>query len=140
MKRNILIPLLSLVILCSFGVLLVHADSTGGSTPGATTGGSTPGPTKINNPFNFCGSSGCGVLDLLNTIIDNIVMPIAGVLIVLAFIWTGFKYVMARGNPGEIKKAHEMLRYVIIGSIIVLGAAAITKAISGTIDQFNTLK
>jgi len=95
---------------------------------------------SLENPFKAaCGTSGdCNLVNFLQSILDNIIMPIAGVIIVLALIYTGFKFVMAQGNESELKKAKEMFKLTIIGAILLLGATAISDVVKGTIDQFST--
>lgn len=136
MKKKLLASVLSLSILFVFGALTVHAQLGTGNSP--TTGAGNP-PVKVtlNNPF---GNTGDNLIDLVKAVINNIVLPLAGVLIVLAFIFTGFKYVMARGNPSEIGKAHNALKFTVIGTAILLGATAITEVITGTLQQFQVLK
>jgi len=87
----------------------------------------------LDNPF----SGGDSLLELLNTIINEIIFPIGGVLAILAFIYAGFKYVTAQGDTTKIEEAHQTLLYVVIGTAILLGARLISEVISGTIDQLK---
>src|ERR1035437_7756719 len=68
---------------------------------------------SIPNPFNCAGSAnsngGCTLLDLITAVLNNIILPIAAVAAVFFIILAGFKYVQAKGNPGEIQKAHQRL-------------------------------
>lgn len=89
--------------------------------------------TKIINPFRTGGS----ITDLFLAILNGIVLPIGGILVVLAFIYSGFKFVMAQGNETEIKDARRNLLYVAIGTVILLGASAIAGAINTTLKQFQ---
>lgn len=86
---------------------------------------------KIDNPFK----GGASLTNILNVFLENIIMPLATVLVVLAIIYSGFKFVMAQGDPGEIKKAREGLMYVLIGAAILLGATGISAAVKGTLSQ-----
>jgi len=148
--KKFLAPLLSLAILLSIGASLVYAQPGSGNPP---TGGGNP-PTEGGNPPTGGGnptasSSGVDItLDnpfkggdslfaLLNTIINEIIFPIGGVLAILAFIYAGFKYVTAQGDTIKIKEAHQTLLYVVIGTAILLGARLISEVISGTIDQLK---
>ena len=58
-------------------------------------------------------------------------VPIAAIMVM----YSGFKFVTARGNPGEIEKAKEMFFYTIIGAFILLGAFVIRDVIEGTVNQ-----
>ncbi len=119
------------------------ADSGGSNSSDSGASNSSKVSVKLNNPFRVCPSSGtgsCGLLELLQAMIDNIVLPIGGVLIVLAFIYTGFRYVMAQGNATEISKVTTMFKYTVIGAVLLLGAAAISQVVKGTLDQFQSIK
>jgi len=56
-----------------------------------------------------------------------VVLPIAVVFIIYA----GFKLLLgsAQGNPGEMEKAKKMLGWVVVGTIIVVGASALAMAV-----------
>lgn len=63
------------------------------------------------------------------------VIKIAIPFIVVFFIWAGFKFILARGNPTELEKAKKTFWYTVIGTLLILGAWAITDAIVGTINS-----
>ena len=48
------------------------------------------------------------------------------------FIWAGFQYVLAQGNPTKVTAAHNNLKYVVFGTILFLGAWSITDVIIKT--------
>ncbi len=56
-------------------------------------------------------------------------------LIALAIVWAGFKYVLARGSESAITEAHKNFTYVIIGSLLILGAWVLATLIGGTVTQ-----
>lgn len=58
-------------------------------------------------------------------------MPI----IALFIMYAGFKYILARGNPGAIGEAHTNFLYVIIGTMLILGAWVLATLIGGTVSQ-----
>src|SRR3989344_1232700 len=101
MKKTLLASFLSLLIFVSLGIVMVYATTTptgSGQTPSGS--GQTPtgsGQTAsssgvditLDNPFK----GGDSLFALLNTIINEIIFPIGGVLAILAFIYAGFKYV-----------------------------------------------
>lgn len=86
---------------------------------------------KLQNPFR----TGDSLYDLIRAIINNIILPIGGVLAVLAFIYSGFLYVTAQGDSGKIKDAHNALLYTAIGTAILLGSWVIASVIENTIKQ-----
>lgn len=69
----------------------------------------------------------------------SFVVKIGSMFSVLALIYAGFLYVKARGNPGEITKAHTTLRNTIIGIILLLGAQLIATLITGTIEAVTSI-
>lgn len=120
--------------------LYVYAQGGGGNTPQPGGGGTTPTPAPapisqkiiINNPFKQNTIKG-----LIETIVNDILLPIGGVVAVLMIMYAGYLYVTARGNPAEITKAHEALKWAVIGAAILLGAWVISQAITTTIDQLK---
>jgi hypothetical protein len=141
--KNILTLAFCLLVCFSFSAVPLHAigNPTGGTGSGTTGGtGNGPGTTiTLDNPFKAaCGDTNtCGLYELLQAIVHNIVLPIGGVLAVLGFIWSGFLYVMAQGNATKIKDATRALSYTAIGTALLLGAYAISDVISGTLTQFG---
>ena len=79
----------------------------------------------------------CTLFDLLEIVINEIVMPIGGMLAVLAFIYSGFLYVTAQGNESQLKTAHAALLYTAIGTAVLLGAWTIANVIENTIDKLK---
>ncbi|MEK7167476.1 MAG: pilin [Patescibacteria group bacterium] len=51
--------------------------------------------------------------------IIKVFFGILGVLLVIYFLWGGYTWMTAAGEPDKVKKAKEMLRNAIIGFIIV---------------------
>lgn len=88
----------------------------------------------IPNPLNDSIDS---IPDLIRVIIDNILLPIGGVIAVVMIMYAGFLYVTGRGNPAQIKKAHSALLWAVIGAAILLGAWVISEAIENTIGQLR---
>ena len=86
----------------------------------------------IINPFKQDTIKG-----LIETIVNDILIPIGAVIAVMMIMYAGFMYVTAKGDPGQIKKAHDALLWAVIGAAILLGAWVIEKAISTTIDQLK---
>jgi hypothetical protein len=143
MKKNIykIIPLLLVVF---FMIPAAFADNGGGGSGGGDNGGGgSGGPSgsiiKLENPFRLCSSDGtnCDLFTFITTIINDIVLPLGGMLAVLAFIYSGFLYVTAQGNDTKIKQAHQALLYTAIGTAILLGAWAIANAVEATIRQLQ---
>ena len=102
-------------------------------------GAGTPAPVNFNvtihNPLN---SSYTSITAVITAVLQKIVMPLAAVFVVLAIIYSGFKYVMAQGNPKEIQDANKGLLYVLIGTAVLLGATGISAALQGTLCHIFT--
>ena len=125
--KKFLPHLIAFSVIFSLGFHFVLAD-----------GGNTTVSGTIPNPFNCGGAAGnCTLETFLNTIIHNIILPLGGILAVLAFIWVGFMYVTARGNSTKLEEANRALLYVAIGTAVLLGAELISLVISNTIDKLK---
>lgn len=84
----------------------------------------------IKNPLKWG-----GIFQFLEQAINNVVIPIAAVASVFLLIWTGFKMVMAQGEPAKLTAAKKSFMNVIWGMLIIFGSWAIALAVKGTIDQ-----
>lgn len=115
----------------------------GGGGAGATGGTTSPNPNiiqpVIKNPLNDAISSG-GIPGIIEAVMRGIVMPLASVLVVLALLYSGFKFVMAQGNATEIQKARDGLVWVLIGSAVLLGAYGISEFLKNTINDIVKVK
>lgn len=89
--------------------------------------------STIPNPFKTGGT----LADLFTVIAEKIILPIGGVLAVLAFIYSGFMFVTARGDEGKIKTARTALLYTAIGTVILLGATVIAKVLDTTVQSLK---
>ncbi|MFA6270209.1 MAG: pilin [Candidatus Paceibacterota bacterium] len=113
--------------------LFVNGQEGGG---GGDEGGAGKPPAMniiIKNPFKLDSIQG-----LIETIINDILMPVGGVVAVVMIMYAGFMYVTARGDTSQIKKATDALTWAVVGAAILLGASVISKAIGTTIDQLKT--
>lgn len=123
----------------TLSLLIVSSISaqTGPPSGSVTNPAPTPAPPpsnisiRIENPFR----TGNTLFDLAQTIVNNIILPIGGVLAVLAFIYSGFLYVTAQGNQTKIDTAHRALLYTSIGTAVLLGSWVLANVIKGTISQ-----
>jgi type IV secretory pathway VirB2 component (pilin) len=127
---------IALAIFGGFHTAALAASGTGSCPPGSSTTSCPPptGSAAIENPFK----TGDSLPALFNSIIDNVLFPIGGVLAVLAFIWVGFMFVTAQGDPNKIETARRALLYVAIGTALLLGARAISLLVTNTIDALKS--
>ncbi|MBU4216384.1 pilin [Candidatus Parcubacteria bacterium] len=60
----------------------------------------------------------------------NLFLSILGIIFVILIIYAGYKWMMAQGDDGEIKKAKSTINRAVIGLIIIIGSFAIWNLIS----------
>jgi hypothetical protein len=70
------------------------------------------------------------LLDIL-----DIVLTLAAPVIILSYIYVGFLFVKAQGDPNEIETAKKAFTYVSIGAAIVLGSTLLSEVVQTTIDN-----
>jgi len=103
-------------------------------SPGGTRDNPAPSNTRdsisgIQNPLGSGVNSICKLVKVLLNVIILLGVPIATFFVVFA----GFKLIIARGNPGELERARENLKWVVVGIAIFLGAWLLAQLISNTI-------
>lgn len=95
----------------------------------AAVGCSTQSSVGLQDPLQFC-----NIYDFVQGVLFAFVqisMPILSFFIVYA----GFKFVMAQGKPGELTKARDNFKWLILGAILILGAWALAELIRNTVGQ-----
>ena len=134
-----LTPIMVIIFLITPIFALAQGDQGGaggggdqGGAGGGTGGGSSSIKFDIPNPFKQD-----TIEALIRTIINDILIPIGGVIATVMIIYAGFKYVTAGGNDTKIKEAHDALKWAVIGAAILLGAWVISEAIGATINQLK---
>lgn len=75
---------------------------------------------------------------LLNAV-ANAVIQVGGTLAAVAIIWVGFKFVLAaaQGDQAGLTQARKMLWYVIIGTLIIVGAGVIARVAVDVVQQIR---
>lgn len=133
------------------GVVLAQGSAGGGNGNVGSGGGSAGGGNgntgvvsnpntitwKITNPLRK--EVGSDIPSIVTAIMKNIVMPLASVLVVLAVLYAGFKFVIAQGNSKELEEARNGFLWVLIGSAVLLGAYGITEVLKETVNQIAPL-
>lgn len=74
-----------------------------------------------------------GVSDL-DTVIDNIRNWVVGILVVLATLLLtigGLRYLLAGGDPGEVNRAKDTLKYAALGYMVAILAPLIVEILRG---------
>ena len=70
----------------------------------------------------------------LLTIVLHAIVQIGSILLVLALVWVGFLFVAAQGAEEKIRDARNALMWTILGGLLLLGAEAIARVISATVE------
>ncbi len=90
------------------------------------------GYLKVLNPLKKD-----NLVDLVFLLAD-IALQIGAVVAVLCIIYTGFKFVMARGSDTEIKEARELFFWNVVGIAVLFGAKVIADIIQATIESLKS--
>lgn len=91
--------------------------------------------TDISNQFQLKNPIGSGSTDMakvLDKILNSIVVLLTPIL-VLMLIYSGYLFVIGRGNTEKITEAKKTLTYTLIGAVIVVAASGIAHVIENTI-------
>lgn len=83
--------------------------------------------TKLKNPIKAD-----DLMKFIKTILEAVI-KIGLPVVALAIVYSGFLFVFARGNPGEIETAKKALLYSLIGAALLLGAWTFAQIISETV-------
>ncbi len=83
-------------------------------------------PLKIGS---FC--------DLVKKLL-NVVMAIGIPIAVLFLVWSGFRFILARGSQTGLDEAKRNFKFVIIGIAVFLGAWTLASIISATIQSLDS--
>ncbi|MBI3572309.1 hypothetical protein HY091_02135 [Candidatus Kaiserbacteria bacterium] len=127
--RSLFLPLA-----ISFLPLVATAAKSSGNETNASTGQpATSNGVTLLNPLG----SGASLPSLLTSILQ-LVVEIGSIVVILMLVYVGFKFVAARGEPGKITEARQMLLWTIVGALILLGAEAIAQGIQATVGALST--
>ena len=92
------------------------------------------GPVGLRNPIEGT----AGSIDELIAVILGFVVAVGTPIVVIMIIFSGFKFVAARGKPEEISKAKSSLIWVLVGAAIILGATVLKSVITGTVADIQS--
>jgi len=85
----------------------------------------------LSSKFNSVGGLVQGFLEIFSYIVV--------LFAVLALIWVGLKFVLAQGNPEEMKKLKDWLLWIVVGVAIVIGARIIVSVVINTLQATGTV-
>lgn len=63
----------------------------------------------------------------------NIVVPLAGIIFVVIFVYAGISYMLSTGEPQKVKSAQSMMTNAVIGFIIVAFAFVALRIVQNAI-------
>jgi hypothetical protein len=113
----------------------VPATQPAGSQAPASASNSNSAPvTTLTNPLKGVNS----ISDLILTFM-KIVSYMAVILGVIMLMWVGLQFVMARGNPEEIKKRSNQLLWIVIGIGVILGSTLLVNLVINTLQATGTV-
>lgn len=105
--------------------------SSGGVISPSTGGVINPGSSfEFKNPLSV--GSICGLLKMILEVALVLGIPI----MVLALVYSGFLFVMARGSETGLTKAKANFMWTVIGIALFLGAWTLGNVVAATINQF----
>lgn len=87
--------------------------------------------TKLNNPI-----STSTIQAFIAQILD-VMVTIATPVAILAIIYSGFLFVKAQGKPEAIKEAKFILKWTLVGVMVILGAQILSSVVAGTIESLK---
>lgn len=89
------------------------------------------------NPNKLCNPIAADDLNSLLVQILDVIVVVSIPVLVLAFIWTGFRFVTAQGNASKLDQARMNLWYTLLGAAIIIGIKVILAIIQGTVEQIK---
>ena len=87
----------------------------------------------LNSPLNTAVSTIPKFIAGFLQILVVVALPILTLFIVIS----GFKFITAQGNETKLANAKQNFMYVILGSLLILGAWVIATLIAGTVAQLT---
>ncbi len=87
----------------------------------------------IENPLK---SNPHSVQDIFDLVMPK-VNAVGAIIATLSFVYNGFLFAKAKGNPKEIETAKAYFTGTVIGVLIILGANIIVAIVNATIDSLS---
>ncbi len=143
MNKLIKIFLITILLLSASNIVLAQSDGSvsGKVSDGSVSGKPDPNKTtpvqqlvKLQNPLKVD-----SVEEVIYLGID-ILIYIGILYAVFAIIFTGFKFVLAQGNPKEIEDAKKKFTYIIIGLAVLISSKVIVTIVQNTLKQAGVVK
>ena len=88
----------------------------------------------INNPI-----ASTSLQEFLGKLLEAIITLLYPIL-VLALVYSGFLFVTAQGNPEQLQKARTVLKWVVVGAVIIFARWLIADIIGTTVNEVRGMK
>ncbi|HEY1036995.1 MAG TPA: pilin [Candidatus Paceibacterota bacterium] len=95
-------------------------------------------PSNRSSNLRFTNPIKADSLSQLLVQLLRVVTMLGAIVVVFFIIWSGFKYVTARGDSKKISEATQTLTWTVVGAAVILGAQVIARAIQNTITQLGS--
>ena len=126
MKRFIIVLILGLVLIPAVGLAInLGIDSTSELNKAVKSSGYSTNTDETT------------FASLLGTVVKG-VLSFAGVVFLILMVYAGYLWMTARGEEGQVDKAHDIIRAAVIGLIITVGAYSITSFVVPRIVEKTT--
>lgn len=144
MKKAFILSIITAFVFMVAVTPVVYADGTvGNSTPAGSAGNQTPsgsvGNQNSNTLTNPLAGSGVNSVGALVKKAVEIFSYVAILIAVLALIWVGFQFVLARGDSGKMKELKSWLFWIVVGVAVVIGARLIVNIVINTLGASNAI-
>jgi len=67
--------------------------------------------------------------EVVSRVVNWFLIPIAGVILLLVFIWAGYDLMMSEGNPEKIKSAQAKITTGVIGIVLLVSSFLIVRVV-----------
>lgn len=88
------------------------------------------GFSGLPNPLGFC-SLYDFILGALNVVMKFFLYPA----LIGIWVWSGFSYVLAQGAPEKLSKAHKLLLWAVISTLVVFMTQGFLNALRGSVNK-----
>jgi hypothetical protein len=124
-KKIIINTTFAILVAFTLVTPIVFADTA--NVNGGTT---VNGQATIENPIG----NGTTITILIGKLL-KIVAELGAVVCIFFIIYSGFLFIKAQGDPGELTKAKNTFLWSVVGAAVLLGASVIADIIIGTVDS-----
>ena len=135
MKKSITTSIIASI--CLLALISLAAPAVWAQGPQQTNNPPAGGGQQTNNPSTTFTLQNPLHVDSIGALIENFVQIFSYIVIlfaVLAFVWVGLQYILARGKPERMKELSSWLLYIVIGVAVVLGAQLMIRIVINTLS------